>query len=58
MSLQLEKIDVLADNEAPIHRINLEGKTVYKSALGGFCTITLAVVFLLVLAREAGDVIR
>ena len=58
MATYLKSIDALADREAPIHRINLGGKSVYKSALGGFCTLTLGVVFLLVLAREAGDVIN
>ena len=50
-------IDVMADDEAPIHRINLDGETEYKSTLGGCCTLTIAIIFFLVLAKEAQDVI-
>ena len=53
-----EKIDSLADDEAPIHKINFNGSTAYKSSLGGFCTLTLAIIFILVLAKEGGEVLR
>ena len=46
-------IDVMADDEAPIHRINFDGATEYKSTLGGCCTLTIAFIFFLVLAKEA-----
>ena len=49
----LKYIDVMADDEAPIHRINIDGETEYKSTLGGCCTLTIAVIFILVLAKEA-----
>ena len=57
MAHVLKYIDVLADTEAPIHRINFEGKTKYKSALGGFCTMGIVVAFLLVLISESEEVI-
>ena len=53
LGTEFETADVLADDEAPIHRINLEGETRYKSVLGGFCTFTLCVVFILVLLNES-----
>ena len=52
-----KQIDTLADEEAPIHKINFDGKTSYKSALGGFCTLTLVIVFLLVLLKEGSEVL-
>ena len=58
MSKYLKEIDILADYEAPIHRINFEGKTKYKSALGGFCTMLIVVAFLLVLISESDEVIK
>ena len=54
----LKRIDCLADDEAPIHRINLDGNTEYKSQLGGFCTITIFIVFILVLIKEAIPVLK
>ena len=54
----LSYIDQLADEEAPIHRINIDGATKYKSSLGGFCTLTLIIIFLLVLLREGQDVVN
>ena len=54
----LQKIDVLADVEAPIHRLNLDKKTVYKSSLGGFCTLLIGLTFLLVLIKESDEVIQ
>ena len=44
----LKNIDILADDEAPIHRINLDGKTVYHSTFGGCCTILIAMAFCVV----------
>ena len=58
MTSFLQRIDVLADDEAPIHRINIEGNTIYKSALGGFCSLNLVIVFLIILYLESGDVIN
>lgn len=54
----LEKIDILADEEAPIHQINFEGETKYRSSLGGFCTLLIAVTFLSVLISESEEVIK
>ena len=51
--MSFKDLDCLADDEAPIHRINLNGSTEYKSQLGGFCTITIFIVFILVLIKEA-----
>ena len=42
MNKYLKYIDALADDEAPIHKINIDGNTEYKSALGGFSTLTIA----------------
>ena len=53
----LKNIDILADDEAPIHRINLDGKTVYHSTFGGFCTILIAMAFCVVLYIESEDII-
>ena len=58
MGLVLAKIDVLADDEAPIHRINLDKKTRYKSVLGGFCTLTLVFSFIFVFFNEYEDVYK
>ena len=52
MTKFLENIDTLADDEAPIHRMNMDGNTQYKSALGGCCTLTIAFAFLAVLIKE------
>ena len=49
MAKFLENIDNLADDEAPIHRINLDGNTKYKSSLGGLCTLTIVIAFIVVL---------
>ena len=57
MSNYLKNVDSLADDEAPIHRINLDGNTTYQSALGGFCTLTIVLIFVLVLIKEADEVI-
>ena len=57
MASFLKSIDILADEEAPIHRINLEGKTKYQSTFGGFCTLLIAVIFCFVLYIESEDVI-
>ena len=54
----LQKIDALADEEAPIHRLNISGDRVYRSALGGFCTLMIGVTFLLLLWSESYDVIH
>ena len=54
----LQRIDILADDEAPIHRINLKGKTVYHSSFGGCCTLIIALIFLSVLIIESEDVIK
>ena len=54
----LQKIDALADEEAPIHRLNISGDRVYRSALGGFCTLMIGVTFLLLLYTESSDVIK
>lgn len=54
----LKSINCLADDEAPTHRINLDGNTEYKSQLGGFCTITIFVAFSLVLIKEAIPVFK
>ena len=54
----LQKIDALADEEAPIHRLNISGDRVYRSALGGFCTLMIGVTFLLLLYSESSDVIN
>ena len=54
----LKSIDILADEEAPIHRINMNGKTVYKSALGGWCTLMIGLSFILVLIKECEEVIK
>ena len=54
----LEKIDILADEEAPIHQINFEGETKYRSSLGGFCTLLIAMTFLSVLISESEEVIK
>ena len=56
--MMLKHLDALADDEAPIHRINFEEKTKYQSALGGLCTLTLIFVFLFVLYIEADEVIN
>ena len=48
----LKYVDSLADDEAPIHKINLDGHTEYKSTLGGFCTLSIAFIFILVLVKE------
>ena len=56
MTSCLKDIDVLADDEAPIHRMNIDGNTRYKSALGGFCTLTLILIFILVLLNNFSDV--
>ena len=53
----LKNIDILADDEAPIHRINLDGKTVYHSTFGGCCTILIAIAFCVVLYIESEDII-
>jgi len=53
----LKRVDALADDEAPIHKINLDGKTKYQSELGGFFTLTLVVAFSLVLIKEGGEVL-
>ena len=53
----LHKIDALADEEAPIHRLNISGDRVYRSALGGFCTLMIGVTFLLLLISESDEVI-
>ncbi len=53
----LKNIDILADDEAPIHRINLDGKTVYHSTFGGCCTILIALAFCSVLYIESEDII-
>lgn len=57
MTKFLENIDNLADDEAPIHRINMDGNTKYKSSLGGFCTLTIVIAFLAVCIILGGDVI-
>ena len=49
MTKFIENIDNLADDEAPIHRINMDGNTKYKSSLGGFCTLTIVAAFIVVL---------
>ena len=54
----LQKIDALADEEAPIHRLNISGARVYRSALGGFCTLMIGVTFLLLLISESDDVVH
>ena len=54
----LHKIDALADEEAPIHRLNISGDRVYRSALGGFCTLMIAVTFLLLLISESDEVVQ
>ena len=54
----LKNVDILADDEAPIHQINFEGKTKYPSALGGFCTLLIALTFLSVLISESEEVIQ
>ena len=54
----LQKIDALADEEAPIHRLNISGDRVYRSALGGFCTLMIGVTFLMLLWSESYDVIH
>ena len=54
----LHKIDALADEEAPIHRLNISGARVYRSALGGFCTLMIGVTFLLLLISESDDVVH
>ena len=54
----LHRIDALADDEAPIHRLNIDGHRVYKSTLGGFCTLMIGVTFLLLLISESGEVIN
>lgn len=53
MTKFLKSIDTLADDEAPIHKINLDGNTQYKSSLGGFCTLTIVLIFILVLIKDA-----
>ena len=57
MTTFLKNVDSLADDEAPIHKINLDGNTEYKSALGGCATLTIALIFILVLWKEAKDVV-
>ena len=54
----LHKIDALADEEAPIHRLNISGDRVYRSALGGFCTLMIGVTFLLLLISESDEVVQ
>ena len=54
----LQKIDALADEEAPIHRLNISGDRVYRSALGGFCTLMIGVTFLLLLISESDEVVQ
>ena len=54
----LYKIDALADEEAPIHRLNISGERVYRSALGGFCTLMIGVTFLLLLISESDEVVQ
>ena len=54
----LHKIDALADTEAPIHRLNISGSRVYRSSLGGFCTLMIGVTFLLLLYSESSEVIE
>ena len=53
----LSRLDALADEEAPIHRLNISGKRVYRSALGGFCTMMIFVIFILLLISESDEVI-
>ena len=48
----------MADDEAPIHRLNISGEKKYRSALGGFCTLMIALAFLLLFFSESGDVIN
>ena len=52
----LKDIDALADDEAATHRMNLDGNNQYKSTLGGFCTLTLALIFILLLISNGKDV--
>jgi len=54
---KLQKIDSIADNVSPVHRINFEGHTQYKSHLGGLCTILIALAFLFILVKRAIPVI-
>ena len=58
MKSLLKSIDILADDEAPIHRINFKGKTAYQSTLGGFCTFLITVIFFFILWIESEDVIQ
>ena len=51
MATFLKHIDTLADDEAPNHKLSIDGNTEYKSALGGFCTLT-------VLLKEGIEVIN
>ena len=46
----LERIDSIADEVSPVHRLNFEEHTEYKSQLGGLCTILIYLVFFFVAA--------
>ena len=52
MNKFLKNIDTLADDEAPIHKIHIDGNTEYKSTLGGCCTLIIFIIFILVLFKE------
>ena len=60
MAEQLEKLDFLGDSskDRPNERLNIDGDTKYKSTLGGFCTVSIAVIFMLVLLAELGHVAK
>ena len=58
MTSILNRLDALADEEAPIHRLNISGKRVYRSTLGGFCTLMIFVIFILLLWTESKEVIN
>ena len=44
--------DIQETEQSWIISMNSDGETSYKSALGGFCTLTLVIIFLLVLLKE------